>query len=296
MVSAIPPSTAQVIPSGTMPTAAIRGALSFPDFQRPSLEPHLPPLDLSIHSSPYPFVTLTFATSLDSALSLSPGTQTALSGPLSKSMTHYLRSCHAAILIGVSTAIADNPSLNCRLSGVGGYGSSGLTSQPRPIIIDPHCRWSFTSENKIFQLVREGRGRAPIIITSSAAPQDKKELLESLGGKFIMLSPRPETTLISRVRLDWRDILSTLKNEGLESIMIEGGASVINSLLAPQYSSLINSVIVTIAPTWLGEGGVVVSPPRRVDSEEKAVPAVRLEGVKWIPLGEDVVLCGRIKG
>ncbi|KAK4945662.1 hypothetical protein LTR28_007989 [Elasticomyces elasticus] len=143
---------------------AVREALCFSDEDRAFLEDYLPRLNKS-YDGATPFTTLTFATSLDSMLALAPGTQTALSGPQSKAMTHYLRSRHDAILIGVGTAIADDPSLNCRLEGVGGYGGEGLDGQPRPVIVDPALRWKWTESSKIFQLAKHGRGRTPWIVT-----------------------------------------------------------------------------------------------------------------------------------
>ncbi|KAA8650324.1 RibD family protein [Aspergillus tanneri] len=273
---------------------APRDALSFPGSDRIFLDPHLPFHDEDSTKPHLPFTTLTFATSLDSSLALSPGVRTVLSGPQSKAMTHYLRSRHDAILIGVGTAVADNPGLNCRIAGVGGYGGEGLTGQPRPIVIDPTARWDFTEESKILVLAREGQGRAPYIITCvDSPPSAKRALLERHGGKYITLDVL--TTDDGSHRIDWTVILQCLKNEGLSSVMVEGGGSIINSLLEPTSQQLIDSVIVTIAPTWLGQGGVVVSPKRRVDDEGAAIPASRLTGVKWYPFGEDVVLCGKIK-
>ena len=209
-------------------------------------------------------------------------------------MTHYLRSRHDAILIGVGTAVADNPSLNCRIEGVGGYGSEGLEGQPRPIIIDPAARWDFTADHKIFQLAREGKERAPYIITGLATPPvDKKAILEEAGGKFITVNVT--TTDTNGRNLEWKNVLKALSSEGLKSVMVEGGGAVIDSLLQPDSLSLINSVIVTIAPTWLGVGGVVVSPPRRIDDRGKPMAALRLDRVEWHPFGEDVVLCGKVK-
>ncbi|KAL4807031.1 dihydrofolate reductase-like domain-containing protein [Aspergillus unguis] len=260
-------------------------ALTFPSSETPFLEKYLPvskPNDL-------PFTTLTFATSLDSALAIAPGTRTVLSGPQSKAMTHYLRSHHDAILIGVGTAVYDNPGLNCRIQGVGGYGGEGLTGQPRPIVIDPFARWNVSEESKILQLAREGKGKAPWVIISAGMPdpKEKRELLEKHGGRVIPLDHEVGG-------FDWTDVLKFLKKEGLESVMIEGGGTVINSLLEPRFEHLIDSVIVTIAPTWLGQGGVVVSPEKRYDSTGSQIAASRLRDVKWHPFGEDVVLCGRI--
>lgn len=272
-----------------------KDTLYFPAEERPFLEPHLPPKDTPpVDGSSFPFTTVTFATSLDSQLALLPGAPTQLSGPQSKAMTHYLRSRHDAILIGVGTAVADNPSLNCRLEGVGGYGGEGFEGQPRPIIIDPTARWDFTADHKIFQLARDGKGRAPYIITGLAIPPaDKKAILDEAGGKFITIDVT--TTGINDHKLEWKDILKALSVEGLRSVMIEGGGAIINSLLQPDYFSVISSVIITIAPTWLGVGGVVVSPPRRFNDEGYPMAAVQLDNVEWHPFGADVVLCGKVK-
>ncbi|KAG6016854.1 hypothetical protein E4U41_004334, partial [Claviceps citrina] len=131
--------------------------LSLPASSAAALEPHLPPPSTA-GSPTRPFVTLTFATSLDAALSLAPGTRTRLSGPLSKAMTHHLRSRHAAILIGVSTLLADDPALNSRIAGA--------TSQPRPVILDPHLRWRPRPSDRVLETCRAGAGRAPFVLTA----------------------------------------------------------------------------------------------------------------------------------
>ncbi|KAH8703278.1 putative riboflavin biosynthesis protein Rib7 [Talaromyces proteolyticus] len=355
-------------------------ALHFPANSRPFLEPYLPPeasedgqieaekgeaqQEKNGNDSSRPYTTLTFATSLDSALSLAPGMRTVLSGPQSKAMTHYLRSRHQAILIGVGTANADDPGLNCRIEGVDGYKLSTVESnlqpdaaisdyakkassdpelrnlmknvamgrasteqmqgfqshltqiqntkheenleklrreqeklqQPRPIVIDPRARWGFHEGSKILSLVREGKGKAPFIIISKNVlpPKDKQELLEAYGGKFIAVETVQDVN--GDTRFDWNTILRILATEeNIKSIMIEGGGAIINSILSePRYSALVDSVIITIAPKWLGQGGVVVSPKRLVDEDGCAIPASRLTEVQWHPFGEDVVLCGRI--
>ncbi|KAK8051974.1 hypothetical protein PG993_003359 [Apiospora rasikravindrae] len=276
--------------------------LTFPESDARKLEPHLPPKPSSttaVSSGPQnadqprlPFVTLTYATSLDSALALAPGTRTALSGPQSKAMTHYLRSRHAAICVGVGTALADDPGLNCRIAPRSDdNGQQQAPQQPRPIIIDPHQRWAFTSESKVLQLARAGRGLAPYILIAAAGtepPAERRQLLEELGGKYISLGDS------SSFVMEWRDILRAVRAEGLDSIMVEGGGQVISSLLGAPNAKMIDSVIITIAPTWLGAGSVFVSPARRLDGARNPVSAGRLVDTTWVPLGEDVVLCGKI--
>ncbi|KAH7328194.1 dihydrofolate reductase-like domain-containing protein [Stachybotrys elegans] len=251
------------------------------------LQPHLPP---PAPASRRPFVTLTFATSLDSSLSLAPGVRTRLSGPESKAMTHYLRSRHAAILVGVSTVLADDPGLNCRIAGA--------ASHPRPVVVDPHLRWPVAAQDKVLQLCREGKGLAPFVLTAlepAQVPAASAALLHGLGGKFIHVPSSASADSSGRLRFQWRDILAALQAEGLASVMVEGGAGIINSLLHPACQDLVDSVIVTIAPTWLGRGGVVVSPERVQDDSGVPVPAARLSSVKWHPFGEDVVLCGKLQ-
>ncbi|KAK8090800.1 hypothetical protein PG994_000305 [Apiospora phragmitis] len=281
--------------------------LTFPEADARKLEPHLPPKPSSTTAAAAsgtredadppppppqrPFVTLTYATSLDSALALAPGTRTALSGPQSKAMTHYLRSRHAAICVGVGTALADNPGLNCRIAPSASDDGNGQPRQPRPIVIDPHQRWAFTDQSKVLQLARADRGLAPYILIAVAGPEppaERRQLLEELGGKYICLGDS------SSFVMEWRDILRAVRNEGLDSIMVEGGGQVISSLLGAPNAELIDSVIITVAPTWLGAGSVFVSPARRLDSEGKPMSAGRLVDTAWIPLGEDVVLCGKI--
>lgn len=252
--------------------------LTFPATDAQKLTPYLPRPDATAANSP--FVTLTFATSLDSSLSLAPGTRTRLSGPESKAMTHYLRSRHDAICVGVGTALADDPALNCRIAG--------CESQPRPIVLDPRGRWGVSAGSKVLETARAGRGKAPLVLTGVRDRLAYADVLEGTGGKVICVG------VDDRGRFNWREVFEALGREGIRSVMVEGGAVVINSLLDSANHHLIDSVIVTIAPTWLGQGGVVVS-PERVHEGRNPIPAARLSDVSWNPLGEDVVLCGRLR-
>lgn len=274
-----------------MPNVLPPDTLQVSDHIKQMLEPYLPPRDLELSETDRPHVTLTYASSLDSSLTLAPGMQTHISGIESKAMTHYIRSRHDAIIIGVGTAIADNPALNCRLEGAGGYGGLGWEGQPRPIIIDPTGRWMIDSQSRIMQTVAQGRGRAPWIIISHGVgmDHDRFELLKYYGGKYFGLKQ-----VDSRMRLRWEAILKALLSEGIKSVMIEGGGMVINDLLQSGNVEFVNSAIVTLAPTFLGKGGVSVGPVPRHDHTGRPQPVVRFRDVQWIPMGEDVVMCGRM--
>jgi 2,5-diamino-6-(ribosylamino)-4(3H)-pyrimidinone 5'-phosphate reductase len=144
----------------------------------------------------------------------------------------------------------------------------------------------------MFVQIRQHLGKAPYIITSvEQPPSKKKEILESFGGKFIYIPSKSLNP--NSAEINWADILTALNKEGIHSVMIEGGGGVINSLLSCEYHHLINSVIVTIAPMWLGKGGVAVSPERRIEGGI-AVPVGRLIEPRWIAMGDDIVLCGKL--
>jgi len=259
-------------------------------FDTTHLEPYLPPTTLPPHpqgtAPTLPHVTLTYAQSLDSQISLAPSTQTMLSGPETKAMTHYLRTRHDAILVGAGTANADNPSLNSRLADEDGI--VGLEKQPRPVVLDARGLWQPRRDGKVFELARKGEGKAPWWIVGAEGRlgdrppgyDEAVRLVRESGG--LVLEMREEK--------DWKEILGLLAVEGIQSLMVEGGGSIINGLLEAVNQKYVNSVIVTIAPTYLGKGGVTISPNRTGPVNE-----ARLDVVKWISMGQDVVMAGRIK-
>lgn len=263
--------------------------LPFPQFSLDFLEPYLPKPD---ERRKFPHVTLSYASSMDSKISLMPGMQTVLSGPEAKLMTHYLRSRHDAILIGVGTVLADNPGLNCRLEGAGGFGGLGRMWQPRPVVVDPTGRWDVHPECRMLRTAVEGKGKAPWIVVSPGAqihPQ-KLMMLKGYGGDFLRIMEYNQSW-----RLRWEAILRALAAEGIQSVMIEGGGTVLSELLNPEYTDFIDSIIVTVAPTYLGRGGVNVSPDSKVDQDGKPKAALNPRDVTWTPMGQNVIMCGKIR-
>lgn len=258
------------------------------------LEPYLPPTrPVTDNYKIYPHLTLTYASSLDGAIALKPGAQTALSGPLSKAMTHYLRSRHDAILIGAGTAIVDDPALNCRLEGV------GYLNQPRPVVLDPRGSWSVSAESRVVLKAWEGSGKGVWVLYDEERideyPAEMKEAVREGKGRLI---PVPlvwmKETQSREVLLE--DLMIVLAEEGIRSVMVEGGAKVINDLLRPECQHFVNSVVITIAPVFLGKGSVTVSPEQEVDDCETGKiiqPMTSLKDVTWRDLERDVVMCGR---
>jgi 2,5-diamino-6-(ribosylamino)-4(3H)-pyrimidinone 5'-phosphate reductase len=269
----------------------------FPAEHHAILEPYLPPP--ANRPSDLPHVLLTYAQSLDGRIAAAPGQRTPISGPRSLAMTHFLRARCDAVLVGAGTAAADDPGLNCRLRP-----RSGRRRQPTAVVVDPRGRWGFAAGSRMMRLARdeaaarrreeEGDGggapaRRPTVVLVVDAPErvppPGRALLADVGGRVLVVprgdggDPAP--------RMPWEDVFRALKGEGIGSVMVEGGADVARSLLAPANRGLLGGVIVTVAPVWLGEGGVAVAP-----LGEDADVVLRLKGVRWLMLGEDVVVCG----
>ncbi|KAG9781113.1 hypothetical protein HRR83_001632 [Exophiala dermatitidis] len=281
----------QAVMSPDRPPAPM-DTLQFPPTARAFLEPYLPdPKLASVRTRPH--VTLTWASSLDSRITQVPGVQVAISGPETKAMTHYLRSRHDAVVVGVTTAIADDPALNCRLADPAGNGAPPpVEQQPRPIIIDPHARLHIRPEMKILRTAAEGRGKAPWVVVAPGAMLHPLAVstLKAHGGEYLMINDyHPQAGGLS-----WAGIFNVLFREGIKSVMVEGGGVVLSELLKIRHAYMIDSVIMTISPTFFGKAGVPVSPDPTFDAAGRPI-ATRLRNVRWQPMGDsDVVMCGHM--
>ena len=213
------------------------------------------------HRTGRPLVTLSYAQSLDGSIAARPGHPLTLSGPQSLVLTHSLRSCHDAILVGIGTVLADNPHLNVRL--VRGRN-------PQPVIVDSRLRFPPYADLL-------GNGRAPWIVAKEGADPARRQALEAAGARIFCLPS-------SNGWVDLGALLIRLGELEVNSLMVEGGAQVITSFLGAR---LVDQVIVTIAPLLVGglRVGDGVGP-----ANLRWFP--RLSNLTYQRLGEDLVLMG----
>lgn len=209
-----------------------------------------------------PYVTLTYAQSLDGAIAARPGHPLALSCRQSQAMTHELRAAHDAILVGIGTVLADNPSLTVRLVAGG---------NPQPVVLDSRLRFPLYA--KLL-----GQQLPPWIITSTEADPERQPALERLGARIYRL-PGGDNGGIGIL-----PVLTMLGEMGMNSVMVEGGAQIITSFLSQK---AVDQIIVTIAPVLVG--GV-----RVLDLHHQSRPKVfpRLVNVTYERIGEDLVVRG----
>ena len=204
------------------------------------------------HLSERPFVTLSFAQSLDGAITIKRGQPTPLSGVEAMTFTHQLRAAHDGILIGIDTLLADNPSLTVRLVN----GRS-----PQPIILDSHLRAPI-----------EYKVQNPWIITTKQAELGREKELIANGAKVFRLKADENG------RVDLPSLLTLLYQKGVHSLMVEGGSQIITSFLTQE---LVDRLIVTVAPTFIG--GLHSYAPLQQNQ-------IHLKQPSYHPLGNDVIL------
>ena len=208
-----------------------------------------------------PFVTLSYAQSLDGSIADRPGRPLALSGHQSMIFTHSLRAFHDAVLVGIGTVLADDPRLSVRLVD----GRS-----PQPVIVDSRLRFP-----PYANLLRNGRG--PWIATSEEADAERQEALEAAGAKVLRLPSQNGW-------VDLAALLTYLGQQGVNQLMVEGGAQIITSFLA---SRLVDQVVLTIAPLLVG--GLRVVDNLGLSSLQRFP---RLRHLSYQQLGDDLVLRG----
>lgn len=135
-----------------------------------------------IRHSDRPSITLTFAQSLDGKIS-KPGQQILISGKESLAMTHRIRTYHDGIMVGIGTALVDDPQLNARF-----ISPKVSISQPQPIVLDPYLKIS--PNCRLVQNYINKVGKQPWIIASSKGSVQNKvkvEQLEGLGIRILVI-------------------------------------------------------------------------------------------------------------
>ncbi|KAF9502247.1 bacterial bifunctional deaminase-reductase [Pleurotus eryngii] len=242
----------------------------------------LPPSDAR-----HPRVTLTFAQSLDSKIAGQGGQQLILSGKESMIMTHWMRTMHDAIMVGIGTALNDNPQLNRKSRHLpplepASNGHGNPYHLPRPIILDTNLRLKL--DCKLVQNFNNGCGRRPWVFCAAPSfPDDavfarKMKLLTDVGIRVIQVPTEAG-------QIDIRAVLKTLSELGVRSLMVEGGASVIKSFfrgVSNPSGNFVDAVIVTVAPVFVGQQGIRYDLNLQSSSE--------LQHVHSEILGKDAVL------
>lgn len=173
-----------------------------------------------------PFVHLKLAMSLDGKIATRTGDSRWITGEESRKRVHQLRHEYDAILIGIGTALSDDPLLTDR---------SGLPRR-RPllrVVLDERCQLQPGS-----QLALTAK-ESPLLLLTGAAVQRQQELT-ALGVEVVNDAERSR---------ELGAILDELAQREIQSLLVEGGAGVAGRFLDAQ---LVNKVTIFIAPMIIG--------------------------------------------
>ena len=214
-----------------------------------------------------PLITLKFAQTLDGRIATVTGDSRWISGQKFRRLAHKLRATNDAVMVGIDTVLADDPQLTVRL--VRGRN-------PVRIILDTRLRIPLDTG------VVKNREVAPTIIaTTSRADEKKLSSLREMGIEVLVIK-EDETG-----EVDLRHLLSILGERGISSVLVEGGAGVITSLLR---RNLVDKVVIAIAPKMMGKGIETVG---ELNIREVS-QALKLSFRKIYRMGEDLIIETRV--
>ncbi|HET7521744.1 MAG TPA: bifunctional diaminohydroxyphosphoribosylaminopyrimidine deaminase/5-amino-6-(5-phosphoribosylamino)uracil reductase RibD [Bacillales bacterium] len=214
-----------------------------------------------------PYVRLKSAMSLDGKIATVNGESQWITGEGARRDGHRLRDETDAILVGVNTVIADNPSLTARLSGGG--------KNPVRIILDRHLRTPVDAN-----VVTDGKAPTWIFAGQDAA--------EKSGERY----RRPGVRVISSgsERVEIIPVLQHLGSEGIASLLVEGGAAVHASFLEEK---AVQEVITYVAPKLIG--GRSAPTPFAGAGVERLADALHLTIGSVDRIGGDIKIVSRPK-
>jgi diaminohydroxyphosphoribosylaminopyrimidine deaminase/5-amino-6-(5-phosphoribosylamino)uracil reductase len=177
-----------------------------------------------------PFVLLKCAATLDGRIATRTGDSKWVTGEKARKFVHQLRHAADAILVGVGTIHADDPSLTTRLD-------SDNSQDPVRIVLDTQL--SISPNARILQL---DSNSDTILVTGNRVAANKKRAIEKKGVRLIELP-------VNNDGIEMQPLLDRLGKMGITSLLVEGGSRVIASAFS---SGIVDKVLFFYAPKILG--------------------------------------------
>ncbi|HEX5378072.1 MAG TPA: RibD family protein [Phenylobacterium sp.] len=205
-------------------------------------------------------VTLKLATSLDGRIATAAGESRWITGPEAREAVHRLRAGHDAVLVGVETALADDPELTVRLQDY-------TAPQPARVVLDSRQR--LPGGCKLVATARD----IPTYLVSTTPPERR---LTDAGVRVLQVAATDGQ------RPDLRDVVAALAAEGLSRLFVEGGGQVAASFLR---GGLVDALEWFRAPIVIGGEGRPGIGPLALAALSDA-PKLRRLDVR--PVGDDL--------
>jgi diaminohydroxyphosphoribosylaminopyrimidine deaminase/5-amino-6-(5-phosphoribosylamino)uracil reductase len=181
-----------------------------------------------------PHVILKLAVSADDKVALAGRRPMAITGTLANERVHGLRATSDAILIGIGTALADDPLLTCRLPGM-------AEQSPVRVVLDADLRLPLTS-----RLVQSAADTPLWVVAGREAAAEQELALRRVGVDVLRVDRMGD-------RLNLRGGLEVLAARGVTRLMVEGGPTVAASFAN---SDLVDELILFRSPNPIGADGI----------------------------------------
>ena len=225
-------------------------------------------------STGLPFTTLKLALSLDGRIAAPPGGPRWTSSEASRDLVHAMRANVDCVMVGIGTVLADDPRLTDRRPDTGGQvprdtSPEGDARQPARLVLDTHLRIPLDSA-----IVSSARDVRSIVACCESADPSRRAQLEG-AGVTVWCGGAPDGTL------DLPAVLKRAANEGLISVLSEGGAAVASSLLN---GGLVDRVAFFVTPRLYGAAGM---PALGALDDSWWSERSRLIGGGWTEIGGD---------
>ncbi len=212
-----------------------------------------------------PFVILKIAQSIDGRIATSAGESKWITSTEARKRVHKLRNEVDALLVGIGTVKADNPSLDCRIPG---------GRNPYRIIVDSRLQIS-----PISKVLRHDDGKT-IIAATEVADKQKLNSLKKMGITVLIIKNKAG-------RVDLNSLMTKLGKLNITSVMIEGGSSMAGSALSER---IVDKVMFFTAPKIIG--GIDAVPSIGGKSPALLRNAIKLKDMQVTKLGKDILIEG----
>ena len=219
-----------------------------------------------------PLVIAKYAMTLDGKVATREGLSRWVTGEAARRRVHEDRHRHAGVMVGIGTALADDPLLTCRLDG-------REVSQPARVVVDAAARLPLES-----QLVRTASEAPVIVAVAEGALLARRNALAERGCAVVAVPAREG-------RVDPRILMELLwQRFSLDSLIVEGGPTLLGSLFD---EGLVDRVQAYIAPKIFG--GLEALGPVAGRGVGDPADAPVLSEVSLQMMGGDVLLEGRLQ-
>jgi diaminohydroxyphosphoribosylaminopyrimidine deaminase/5-amino-6-(5-phosphoribosylamino)uracil reductase len=217
-----------------------------------------------------PHVVFKSAMSLDGKVATQTGDSKWISGEQSRELVHRWRADVDAIVIGIGTALADDPLLTARTPEV--------TRQPARVVFDSEARLPAES-----QLARTAHDVRLIVVTSRAADRSRLEALRAAGAEIVVAAGGNEGERVT-------DALDKLGALGIHSALLEGGPRLAGSFLD---AGEVDEMRIFIAPLALG--GRLARVSLEGEGSDSVAEARHALSMDVHMSGDDVLLCATLE-